>query len=162
MARGRSLAALGRAAEGVRDVEVATGLVEGHAPIAHHVYALLSLAEARHAAGDLVAAHRSADAAELLIESFDDAGIFPAMLAELRERSLRERKRRPATPGAELSESELVVLRLLAGPGSRREIAAELSVSANTVKTHVSAIYRKLGVGSRADAVRTAAELELI
>ncbi len=84
------------------------------------------------------------------------------MLAELRERSLRVRRRRPATPGADLSESELAVLRLLAGARSRREIAAELSVSANTVKTHVSAIYRKLGVGSRADAVRRAAELELI
>ena len=114
------------------------------------------MAEARRAGGDLVAAHQSADAAELLIESFDDAGIFPVMLAELRERSQRLRKRRPAAPGAELSESEL------AGAGSRREIAAELSVSANTVKTHISSIYRKLGVGSRADAVRKAGELKLI
>ena len=115
-------------AEGVRELEIATGLLEGRAPIAHHVYALLALAEAQRAAGDLVAAHRSADAAELLIESFDDAGIFPAMLAELRERSLRVRKRRPATPGAELSESELAVLRLLAGaavaPRDRRRAAA--------------------------------------
>ena len=117
VARGRCLVALGRPADGARELEIAAGLLEGRAPIAHHLYALLVLAEARRAGGDLVAAHQSADAAELLIESFDDAGIFPAMLAELRERSQRLRKRRPAAPGAELSESELAVLRLLAGPG---------------------------------------------
>ena len=48
-----------------RELEIATGLLEGRAPIAHHLYALLVLAEARRAAGDLVGAHRSADAAEL-------------------------------------------------------------------------------------------------
>ena len=54
-----------------------------------------------------------------------------------------------------------------AAPARRRPARAarsppSCSVSANTVKTHVSSIYRKLGVGSRADAVRRAAELELI
>ena len=159
---GRGLVALGRPAEGVRELELATGALEGRAPIAAHIYALLALAEAERTAGDLVAAHRSADAAELLIDSFDDAGILPAMLAELRDRSQLTRKRRPAMPGAELSESELAVLRLLAGPLSRREIAAELHISANTVKTHVSSIYRKLDVSSRANAVVRAGELNLI
>jgi len=44
-------------------------------------------------------------------------------------------------------------LRLLRGTLSLREIGLELYVSANTVKTHTQAIYRKLGVSTRHDAV---------
>jgi LuxR family transcriptional regulator, maltose regulon positive regulatory protein len=58
--------------------------------------------------------------------------------------------------GAELSERELTVLRMLAGPLSLREIGSELFISRNTIKTHVNAIYRKLGVVSRVDAVAAA------
>ena len=61
-----------------------------------------------------------------------------------------------------LSERELDVLRLLGsdldGPG----IARELSVSLNTMRTHTKSIYAKLGVNSRRDAVRRAAELNLL
>ncbi len=53
------------------------------------------------------------------------------------------------------------MLRLLTGPLSRREIAAELHISPNTVKTHVSSIYRKLDV-ARAPAVIRASERNLI
>jgi LuxR family maltose regulon positive regulatory protein len=41
-------------------------------------------------------------------------------------------------------------------------IAEELSISINTVKTHTSAIYRKLGVSSREDALGRAIELGLV
>jgi LuxR family transcriptional regulator, maltose regulon positive regulatory protein len=47
----------------------------------------------------------------------------------------------------------VVVLHMLGGILSLREIGDELYVSANTVKTHTQAIYRKLGVSSRHDAV---------
>ena len=47
----------------------------------------------------------------------------------------------------------MAVLRMLGGTLSLREIGHELYVSANTVKTHTQAIYRKLGVSSRPDAV---------
>jgi LuxR family maltose regulon positive regulatory protein len=53
------------------------------------------------------------------------------------------------------------VLRLLRGPLSRREIAAELHLSVNTVKGYTAAVYRKLGVDSRVDAIARAAELGL-
>jgi LuxR family maltose regulon positive regulatory protein len=43
-----------------------------------------------------------------------------------------------------------------------QEIAGELFVSVNTVKTHVRSIYRKLGVSSRRDAVARGRELRLI
>jgi LuxR family maltose regulon positive regulatory protein len=54
------------------------------------------------------------------------------------------------------------VLRFLPTQLSLRHISAELYVSLNTVKTHCSAIYRKLGVGDRRSAVQTARELGLL
>jgi LuxR family maltose regulon positive regulatory protein len=60
-----------------------------------------------------------------------------------------------------LTEREVSVLRRLRGPLSRREIAAELHLSVNTVKGYTAGLYRKLGVNSRADAVARAAELGL-
>jgi LuxR family maltose regulon positive regulatory protein len=61
-----------------------------------------------------------------------------------------------------LSERELEVLRLLAAGLSNREIAEELYLSINTVKTHTKSIYGKLGVRSRTQAVNRARELELL
>jgi LuxR family maltose regulon positive regulatory protein len=55
--------------------------------------------------------------------------------------------------GAGLSPAELRVLRLLPTHLTFREIGNELHVTRNTVKTHVVAIYRKLQVSNRADAV---------
>ncbi len=60
------------------------------------------------------------------------------------------------------SAAELAVLRLLASDLSAREIGAELFLSPNTIRTHTQAIYRKLGVNSRADAVARAHALGLI
>ncbi|MCP3819263.1 LuxR C-terminal-related transcriptional regulator [Streptomyces sp. A3M-1-3] len=45
---------------------------------------------------------------------------------------------------------------------STEEIAAELYVSVNTVKTHLRSIYRKLSVSRRSDAVRRAREFHLL
>jgi LuxR family maltose regulon positive regulatory protein len=61
-----------------------------------------------------------------------------------------------------LSERELDVLRLLGSDLDGPEIARRLSVSVNTVRTHTSHIYTKLGVNNRRAAVRRAAELELL
>ena len=57
-------------------------------------------------------------------------------------------------PGGVLSGRELEVLRLLASRLTTAEIAGALYVSANTLKSHMKSIYRKLDVSSRADAVR--------
>jgi LuxR family transcriptional regulator, maltose regulon positive regulatory protein len=61
-----------------------------------------------------------------------------------------------------LSQQELRVLRLLAAGLSNAEIASELIVSRNTVKTQVQSIYRKLNVNSRDEARQVARELNLI
>jgi LuxR family transcriptional regulator, maltose regulon positive regulatory protein len=61
-----------------------------------------------------------------------------------------------------LTEREHVVLRYLASTLSNAEIAAELYLSVNTVKTHQRMIYRKLGADGRRDAVRRAKQLRLL
>jgi len=61
-----------------------------------------------------------------------------------------------------LSARERDVLRLLATDLSGPELARELIVSLNTVRTHTKNIYTKLGVNSRQAAVRRARELELV
>ncbi len=61
-----------------------------------------------------------------------------------------------------LTERELAVLRYLPTRLSQREISGELYVSLNTVKTHCSAIYRKLGVGDRKSAVQAARDHRLL
>jgi LuxR family maltose regulon positive regulatory protein len=61
-----------------------------------------------------------------------------------------------------LSGRELTVLRYLQSILSNAEIAAELSISVNTVKTHVRNIYRKLDTGRRRDAVRQARRRQLL
>jgi LuxR family maltose regulon positive regulatory protein len=61
-----------------------------------------------------------------------------------------------------LSERELDVLKLLGTELSGPEIAAQLSVSLNTVRTHTKNIYGKLGANSRRAAVRRGQELGLL
>jgi LuxR family maltose regulon positive regulatory protein len=61
-----------------------------------------------------------------------------------------------------LSPRERAVLRYLPTMMSNQEIASELFVSVNTVKTHLKAIYRKLDVPDRRQAVRRARTLELL
>ncbi len=61
-----------------------------------------------------------------------------------------------------LSRQERRVLRLLVIGRAYAEIAQELIVSPNTVKTQVSSIYRKLGVSRRAEAIARASQLHLL
>ncbi|MBV9793382.1 MAG: hypothetical protein JO016_05515 [Actinobacteria bacterium] len=61
-----------------------------------------------------------------------------------------------------LTEREQSVLRFLSTSLSNTEIADEMCLSANTVKSHLAAIYRKLAVSRRKDAVLRARELELL
>ena len=62
----------------------------------------------------------------------------------------------------QLSDRELEVLQRTAAMYSTEEIAGELFISVNTVKTHLKSIYRKLGAAGRRDAVRRARQLKLM
>jgi LuxR family transcriptional regulator, maltose regulon positive regulatory protein len=68
----------------------------------------------------------------------------------------------PASLVVPLSEREQVVLRYLSSRLSAGEIADELYVSLNTVKTHIKSIYRKLDTNRRWDAVKRARQLQLL
>jgi ATP/maltotriose-dependent transcriptional regulator MalT len=61
-----------------------------------------------------------------------------------------------------LTPRELEILEQIAGGKSTREIAATLFVSENTVKTHASRVYDKLGVSRRTQAVQEARRLGLL
>ena len=102
--------------------------------------------------------------ARAIIDHCVDPGIAGTMLGRVEARH-RVSGARPA-PVAELVEQltarELAVLRHLPTQLSLREIAAELFVSLNTVKTHSSAIHRKLGVNDRKAAVQAARALGLL
>lgn len=110
------------------------------------------LARVLLAAGDRAGAAGLADQArKVLTDLPDGVGAQRARLAELDLRIAGPMRVLPlAVP---LSEREVAVLRLLRGSLSLREIGLELYVSPNTIKTHTQAIYRKLGVSTRHDAV---------
>jgi LuxR family maltose regulon positive regulatory protein len=98
-----------------------------------------------------------AEAGEILAALPDGAGAQRARL-----QSLLRRLRLPSGPAAQagpLTERETAVLRLLPRPLSVREIGRELHVSRNTVKSHLRAIYRKLGVTTRDEAVARGREV---
>jgi LuxR family maltose regulon positive regulatory protein len=99
------------------------------------------------------------EARQLLTSSPDGADAQLARLAQL-ERRLAYR---PLTvPGEPITDREQEVLRLLQGTLSLRDIGRELYLSPNTIKTHTRALYRKLGVSDRQDAVARARELGLM
>jgi LuxR family maltose regulon positive regulatory protein len=90
-------------------------------------------------------------------------GIAPAYIAELFAAGASPGRPSPKKRGLvePLSERELDVLRLLGSDLSGPDIARELMVSLNTLRTHTKNIYMKLGVNNRRAALRRAQELDL-
>ena len=94
--------------------------------------------------------------------SWPDPGLVPWLAVDVGREIARSRSR--AATGELLeppSRAELAVLRLLDSELSVREIGEQLYLSANTVRTHTRAIYRKFNVNSRAEAVARADALGL-
>jgi LuxR family maltose regulon positive regulatory protein len=90
--------------------------------------------------------------------------LLALLVAEEREEALVES--RPAGEGTALVEPltprELEVLAIIATGASNAEIARELYIAVNTVKTHITHIFGKLGVTRRTEAVARGRELGLI
>ena len=127
-------------------------------PAYWHAHALLRLADARHRLGDASAALEALESARSELDVLPDTGMLGDLLSET-EDHLSGRHRREGFLGDELSEGELRVLRLLADGRSLREVAGELYLSLNTVKSHRRTIYRKLGASTREEALERAQEL---
>jgi ATP/maltotriose-dependent transcriptional regulator MalT len=162
---GTALARRGDHAGAISLIAPALELAHGEDSWVIRTYGLLALAEVQQRRGDAPAARRAITQARDLVCALPDPGAAAAFV-ERKERLLKltPRPRRHDEGGQfwELSERELDVLRLLPSSLSQREIAGELFVSFSTVKSHVRSIFRKLGVDSRADAVKRARELGLL
>ncbi len=163
-------------------------VLDGTAPVIAHatvVEAHLLAGLAHRELGDQRAANQAAERALALAES--DRLVLPfamtgsaellealprhetthaALLADILDvlhgSSPAAKKPSSAPPTEELSPGELKVLRYLPTNLSRPEIARELSVSVNTVSTHLRSIYAKLQVRDRSSAVQRARELRLL
>jgi DNA-binding NarL/FixJ family response regulator len=126
-----------------------------------HVYDALSAG----ASGFLlkeVTAERLFDAVRVVAAG--EALLAPTVTRRLITEFARQRPRpaRPAAGLAALTPRETEVLRLIAEGLSNTEIAGRLSVSEETVKTHVSRVLSKLGLRDRTQAVVTAYESGLV
>ena len=140
--------------------------------IARGATTLLGLAFVLTVAGDIVLRSGDSRGGELLDEAVavlrqcPDPGVARRLLDGALARHGRAGSAPEVSHTAELveqlSEREMAVLRYFPSALSLRDIAREMYVSPNTVKTHSSAIYRKLAVSSRADAVTEAKRLGLL
>jgi ATP/maltotriose-dependent transcriptional regulator MalT len=138
-------AAVERGRHGAGRVELAAALLTAAA--AGRVF----LDAATHHSADVHPAALLGEARGLLRHCADPGPLVTAWLAEeQRAEAARTRREGLFEP---LTDRELAILRMLPAPGSLREIAADLFVTPNTLKTHLRAIYRKLGAESREEAV---------
>ena len=164
-------------------------VLHGSAPGSHQVWliaAFLLEASARDALGEREAAGRALERGLDLARP--DGLLFPFLLhpvPELLERHARQRtahpaliwkiisvlgERTPAAPAASppehllepLSQAEARVLRFLPTSLSAPEIARELYVSVNTIRTHMRHVYDKLGAHRRLEAIDRARALGLL
>nr|WP_062333172.1 response regulator transcription factor [Herbidospora sakaeratensis] len=127
----------------------------------HYVYAALAAGASGFLLKDVTPEHLVA--AVRLVRS-GDALLAPTITRRLVERFARRDPARPALHRdlGELTSRELDVLRLLATGLSNAELAARLSLSVATVKTHVARILSKLGLRDRVQAVVVAYETGLV
>jgi LuxR family maltose regulon positive regulatory protein len=165
VAHGTLLGRHGDAAAAAKEIERGIELGDRQRAWQVVVYASLALAEVRQRQHQPAEARRLLGRVHDLLESLPDPGDGPSRLAQT-EKTLRLRaghdRGSTDAPYWELSARELEVLRLLPSRLSQREIAAELYVSFNTIRTHTRVIFRRLGVTSRAEAVARARELGLL
>jgi LuxR family maltose regulon positive regulatory protein len=124
------------------------------------IQALLTSARVRAALGSRAEARTLLDEARVLVGEFDDPGV----LADQVERVAGDLApvRREIDFGGAMTDREVEVLRLLEKGLAKREVAATLYVSYNTIHSHTRSIYRKLGTSTRPDAIERARELGIL
>ncbi|MGH3181502.1 MAG: LuxR C-terminal-related transcriptional regulator, partial [Streptosporangiaceae bacterium] len=88
--------------------------------------------------------------------------LVPALRREQLPAPVKAPDQAPVLVVEPLTEREREVLQLVSGMLNTAEVASEMYISVNTVKTHLKSIYRKLAAAHRAEAVRRARQLQLI
>jgi LuxR family maltose regulon positive regulatory protein len=165
MARGRLFRHDLRPSEAQAELERAVSIARRGAGLVEWCYALTTLAELLRELGDRRAARQLVLEARELLSRCSEPGTLALRLVEQAESALRlvvdVSGTRPIVTD-ELTAREVTVLTLLPTGLSTREIADELGISRDTVKTHSKRIYQKLGVSSRRDAVARGRELGLL
>jgi ATP/maltotriose-dependent transcriptional regulator MalT len=154
-----------RPAEAGAELERAVGLARRGAGLVEWSYALTMRAELLCDLGDRRTARELVrEARELLSRAPEPGTLAPRTVGRL-ERVLRlvvDLSGASPVVTDELTEREQTVLGLLPTGLSAREIADELGISRDTVKTHTKRIYQKLGVSSRPSAVARGRDLGLL
>lgn len=171
--------------DGERALDLLGPVLDGSAPALHRTAATVEAqvldAAAREQLGEAQAAEASLERA---LDAAEPEGILLPFvlhpLSDVLERHRRHRTahatlrqtildllagRRSAPPAQlreELSEAELRVVRYLPSNLKASEIASELTVSTNTIRTHLRHIYAKLDAHGRAEAVARAREVGLL
>jgi LuxR family maltose regulon positive regulatory protein len=162
-ALGSVLAAEGSLVEAEHELASAERFFDDEVATVHHSWLLVLLARVRLRRGRLADAEATLRSAHEAIAGLIDAGTIPA-LADQVEQELATAQNRAAS--GELleppSEAEFAVLRLLAADLSYSGIGERLFVSQNTIRSHTRALYRKLGVHTRTDAIARATTLGLL
>ncbi len=163
VALGAVLAAEGQLGEAERALAHADQFFRDEVATVHHTWLLVELAAIRVRRGHLGEAEATLKEAREGMVELADTGRVGGGAVDVGH-ALERQQRRAGT--GELLEppttAELAVLRQLQSDLSTREIAGELYLSANTVRSHTRAVYRKLGVNSRSQAVARADALGLL
>ncbi|HSK25944.1 MAG TPA: LuxR C-terminal-related transcriptional regulator [Jiangellales bacterium] len=148
----------GRPDAAVADLERAVSISRLGAGRLERVAALSGLVRALEESGRRADAATLRDEAAALVRACAVPGRVATLLAD------DPRVPRPRLPGTgeKLTAREAAVLRLLPTRKSLRDIAADLFVSHNTVKTHTRSLYRKLAVSTREEAVGRARDAGLL
>jgi LuxR family transcriptional regulator, maltose regulon positive regulatory protein len=162
-ALGSLLAAKGNLAEAEHELASAERFFTDEVATVHHTWLLVLLASVRLRRGRLAEAEAALGSAQEALGELIDSGPMSALAEEV-ERELDAARDR-ASSGEILeqpSDAELMVLQLVASGLCNRQIGERLFLSPNTIRSHVRALYHKLGVHSRTDAVARATALGLL
>jgi LuxR family maltose regulon positive regulatory protein len=162
-ALGAVLAAEGDLIHAEQELATAHHFFQDEVPTVHEAWLLVVLARVRLQRGRLVEAEKALQAAREALDDLPDSGRLPQMAVETaRELAAAKDRARGGDVLEPPTEAEQRVLELLGSDLSTREIGEQLYLSASTVHSHKHALYRKLGVHSRPEAVARAEALGLL
>ena len=99
---------------------------------------------------------------EVINKSLENRAFFPKEIIELLERDAHKLVNSEHSLGTDLTQRERLILTHVVRGEMSKEIAMDMGITERTVKAHLTNIYRKLGVNSRAEAVAMALVKKII